>query len=116
MNHKELDVWKESIELVKLVYQITKELPKEELFVLTAQIRKAAISVPSNIAEGAARKSDKEFLYFLNVARGSLAELDTQNEIIYQLYNLKIKSLDEKIITVGKLVSGLISYLENKTQ
>ncbi len=114
MNHKKLDVWKESIEIVKLVYDLTQRLPKEEIYGITSQIRRAVISIPSNIAEGAARKTNKEFIYFLNVARGSLAELDTQNTIIFELYNIKSKLLDEKIIVVGKLINGLIKYLINK--
>lgn len=114
MNHKKLDVWRESIELVKLVYELTKQLPKEEVYGLTSQIRRAAVSVPSNIAEGSARKTDKEYIYFLNIARGSLAELDTQVVIVLELYNLKNGLLNDKIIVVGKLINGLINYLKNK--
>ncbi len=76
--HKDLDVWRESIELVKEVYKVTAEFPKEELYNLTSQIRRCAVSIPSNIAEGAARKSKKEFINFLYVALGSCAELETQ--------------------------------------
>lgn len=72
MDHKELDVWKESINLVKMIYAKTRDFPKDEIFGLTSQIKKAAVSVPSNISEGAARRSDKEFNHFLYIALGSL--------------------------------------------
>lgn len=76
--HKDLDVWKESIDLAKNMYKLTGQFPKEELYNLTSQIRRCAVSIPSNIAEGAARKSKKEFINFLYVALGSCAELETQ--------------------------------------
>lgn len=75
MDHKELDVWKESILQVEQIYKFTGQLPKEELFNLTNQLRRAAVSVPSNIAEGCARKSDKELLNFCFISLGSLAEI-----------------------------------------
>jgi len=78
MNHKELDVWKESMLLAKEVYLLTKGFPKEELYGITSQIRRASVSVPSNIAEGAARSSDKEFIQFLYISLGSISELETQ--------------------------------------
>jgi len=114
MNHKSLDVWKESMELVKLIYDLSQKLPKEEIYGITSQIRRAAISIPSNIAEGAARKSDKEFIYFLNISRGSLAELETQLIIISDIYNINDPKITEKIDIVGKLINGLINYLKNK--
>ncbi len=76
--HHKLEAWKVSRLLVKHVYVLTQAFPKEEMFGLTSQIRRSAVSVPSNIAEGAARTGDKEFAQFLNVARGSLSELETQ--------------------------------------
>jgi len=76
--HKDLDVWKLSMELVEKVYAVTKSFPKEEQYVLSSQIRRSAISVPSNIAEGAARKGNKENLQFLYISLGSLSELETQ--------------------------------------
>ena len=78
MNHKNLDVWKKSIALVKDVYNITKGFPDDEKFGIVNQIRRAAVSIPSNIAEGCGRCSDKELLRFLDIANGSLAELETQ--------------------------------------
>jgi four helix bundle protein len=76
--HGDLDVWKNGIELVKKIYILTKDFPKEEIYTLTSQIRRLAISIPSNIAEGAARNSKKEFIQFLYIALGSAAELETQ--------------------------------------
>ena len=76
--HKELDIWKLSINLVEEIYKLTKNFPKEEKFGLTNQLRRAAVSVPSNIAEGAARKSDKENIQFLYISLGSLSEIETQ--------------------------------------
>ena len=77
MNHKELDVWKSSMLLAELVYKQTKDFPKHEQFGMTSQIRRAAISVPTNIAEGSARKGNKEFIQFLHISLGSLSELET---------------------------------------
>jgi len=76
--HKDLDVWKLSIDLVKDVYNITKTFPQSEIYGLTSQIRRCAVSIPSNIAEGSARNSNKEFIQFLYIALGSCAELETQ--------------------------------------
>ena len=77
-DYKELKVWQKSMELVKSVYRLTKLLPKEETYALSDQMRRAAVSIPSNIAEGYDRKTDKELIHFLAVARGSCAELETQ--------------------------------------
>lgn len=76
--HERLDAWRESMRLVKLVYAITQSFPKEEMFGLTSQMRRCAVSIPSNIAEGSARASRRELAQFLNVAKGSLSELETQ--------------------------------------
>jgi four helix bundle protein len=82
---RDLDVWRLSLDLAEAVYQCTASFPKSELFGLTAQMRRAAVSVPSNIAEGRARSSTKEFLQFLSIALGSLAELETQFELAVRL-------------------------------
>ena len=76
-NHKDLEVWKKSMDLVSNIYKITESFPNKELYGLTNQIRRAAVSIPSNIAEGAARNSKKEFIQFLYIALGSLSELET---------------------------------------
>ena len=85
MDHKDLDVWKKGMELVERVYSMSRAFPDSERFGLTSQIRRAAVSIPSNISEGAARKSDKELLQFLSIAIGSLAELETQYLIAIRL-------------------------------
>jgi four helix bundle protein len=117
--HKDLDVWKEAVALATLVYRITDSFPKSEIYGITSQMRRASVSISSNIAEGAARFSQKEFLQFLNIAGGSLSELDTQVEIARQLGYLGINELPEvesKIFTVSKLLSGLISNIRKKIQ
>ena len=78
MDHKDLEVWKKSMDLVESIYTLTQRFPEAEKFGLTSQMRRSAVSIPSNIAEGAARKGDKEFLHFLPIALGSLSELETQ--------------------------------------
>ena len=86
---KDLIVWQRAMELVVEVYQLVKKLPKEELFALSDQIRRAVISIPSNIAEGQGRSSLKEFLYFLSIAKGSKAELETQLLLCVKINYLK---------------------------
>ena len=115
MEHKQPDVWNESIKLVTEVYKITKSYPKEEIYGLTSQIRRAAISVPSNVAEGAARNSDKEFIRFLYTALGSLSEVETQIIISVELrYLSNPEELFKKITSVKKMLLGLIKYLKGK--
>ncbi len=79
--HKKLNVWHKSIDLVQKIYEMTETFPKIENYGITNQIRRAAVSIPSNIAEGAARQTKKEFIQFVHVAQGSLSELDTHLEI-----------------------------------
>ena len=78
MNHKDLDAWKQPMELVENIYRVTASLPKEETYGLAAQLRRAAISIPSNISEGSGRRSNREFMNFLNISLGSVAEVETQ--------------------------------------
>ena len=114
LSHKKLDVWKLSVELVKEVYKLTATFPKEELFILTSQMRRAAVSVVSvvsNLSEGAARKSKKEKKRFFEISRSSLVELDTQVEISIVLNYLneqKIKNLKPNAESVFKILSKLI--------
>jgi four helix bundle protein len=84
--HRDLRVWVEAITLVEEIYALSAKFPRQEQFGLTGQMRRAAISIPSNIAEGAARKGRKELLNFLSIANGSLSELDTQLEIAVRLH------------------------------
>ena len=106
--HEKLDAWREAMKLVRTVYTSTRTFPKEELFGLVSQMRRAAVSVPSNIAEGAARTSRKEFAQFLNIAKGSLSELETQLLISVDLGYLNPKEEAFDLVEkVTKLVSGL---------
>ena len=115
MNHKDLQVWKKSMELVENVYVLTKSIPDEEKFGLTNQIQRAAVSVPSNLAEGSARKSDKEFIQFLHIALGSLAEVKTQYLISFRLRYIKEdKNFKKRINEVRSLLIGLRNYLLKK--
>lgn len=115
MNHKDLDAWKESIKLVKDVYRVTESLPDSEKFGLVSQMRRAAVSVPSNIAEGAARASDKETVRFLDIASASCAELETQVIIAAELNFFENNTeLLKQIETVKKLIRGLMKYLKSK--
>ncbi len=115
MDHKDLDVWKAGIELSVQLYEITTHFPKEEIYGLTSQLRRSGISVPSNIAEGAARNSDKEFIQFLYIALGSLAEVETQVIIGKRLGYLKDShDLDKRMLSVKQMILGLVKYLKSK--
>ncbi|MBO7494230.1 MAG: four helix bundle protein [Bacteroidales bacterium] len=115
MNHKDLAVWKESMKLVKEVYLLLKSYPSYEQFGICSQMRRAAVSIPSNIAEGAGRNSDKELLRFCLISQGSLAELETQLLISAELDYIKSNNdIFEQLITVRKILSGYISYLNTK--
>ncbi len=112
-NHKDLEVWKKSMDLVSNIYKITESFPNKEFYGLTNQIRRAAVSIPSNIAEGAARNSKKEFIQFLYIALGSLSELETQIIIAQRLeYLNNLDALLEDLKFVQKLINGLIYYLK----
>jgi four helix bundle protein len=106
--HYRLEAWKESITLVKAIYEATKTFPKEETYGLASQMRRAAISVPSNIAEGAARTGSREFAQFLNVSRGSLSELETQLLIAVELrYIAADHNVFARLDKVSRLLTGL---------
>lgn len=110
--HKDLDAWRKSIDLVEELYKLTKEFPKEETYCLSSQIRRSAISIPSNIAEGAARNSKKEYIQFLYISLGSASELETQLIIAERLEYLKNTSdVFDKLNDIKKMIVGLISYL-----
>jgi four helix bundle protein len=106
--HYKLEAWKEAMALVSLVYQASRDFPKEEIYGLTSQVRRSAVSVPSNIAEGAARSSAKEFAQVLSVSMGSISELETQLLIAVDLEYLdKDSPVFGSLERVSKLVSGL---------
>jgi four helix bundle protein len=110
--HQDLLAWQEAIALVKDIYRLTSGFPREELLVLTSQMRRAAISIPSNIAEGAARSGPKEFLRFLSIARGSLSELDTQLMIAAELGYLEGNAPNERVEKPFRLIAGLMASLD----
>jgi four helix bundle protein len=109
-SYKELETWQLAMKLVAEVYRVTKDFPKEEIYGLTNQVRRAAVSVPSNIAEGQGRNSTKEFLHYLSIARGSLFEVETQLEIARQLFYIRSEDaafIEQLIASVGRLINGL---------
>jgi four helix bundle protein len=108
--HENLEVWKKSVDFVVAVYKSTDPFPREEKFGLTSQLRRAAVSIPANIAEGAARKSLKEFSHFLSNAQGSASEVETELLIAHRLgflpadkYSVLRNSVDE----IGRMITGL---------
>jgi four helix bundle protein len=112
--HKRLDAWKKAVELVIQIYSATDGFPGQERYALVDQMRRAAVSIPSNIAEGAARRTKREFVQFLHMARGSLSELDTHLEIAVRLGYLapEVKAgLQAACDEVDRLVNGLIRSL-----
>lgn len=117
-NYEDLKVWQESINLVDSIYNLTKNFPKDEVYGLVSQLRRCAISVPSNIAEGAERSGKKEFLRFLDISAGSLAELKTQ--IIISSRNNLLENKDFEVIyknieEVSKMLNGLRKSLKPTT-
>jgi four helix bundle protein len=116
--HEKLDVWTKSIEFVVHVYRETEDFPKEEKFGLTSQLRRAAVSIPANIAEGAGRQSVKEFAHFLSNAQGSASEVDTELIIANRLGYLgedKYLTLRGKLDDIGRMITGLSRHLRMKT-
>ena len=115
MNHKNLDSWRKSISLVKKIYKVTEQMPDSEKYGLTTQMRRAAVSITSNIAEGAARDSDKEFIQFLYYSLGSIAELETHLKISQELGFLTIPDeIENDLQRSRQLILGLIRYLKSK--
>ena len=111
--HEDLTVWQQAMSLVEQVYACSSKFPDSERFGLTAQLRRAAISVPSNIAEGAARRSTPEYLRFLSIARGSLSEPDTQLQIAYRLgYSEFPPEIKTRIDDVFAMLTGLMNALQ----
>ena len=110
--HLDLDVWKKSIQFVKKIYKITSKFPDAEKYGLTNQMRRCAVSIPSNIAEGAGRNSKKEFKQFLYISLGSISELETQLIISTELSYLKGKSLLEELNEIRKMLFGLIKSIK----
>ncbi len=114
---RDLLVWQRSMKLAQEIYSLTQSFPRSETFGLTSQLRRSAISVPSNIAEGQGRLSDKSFAVFLGHARGSLFEMETQIELASSLGFVDGKQLDrllKECAEIGRMINGLLSTLRSK--
>jgi four helix bundle protein len=115
--YEDLVVWQKAMDLVVEVYKLVKSLPDEELFVLSNQMRRSAVSIPSNIAEGHERSTTKDFIKFLHIAKGSKAELETQLQICTRLDYLTQAQIDMAqglLVEVGKMLNSLIRSLSEK--
>jgi four helix bundle protein len=118
-SYKDLIAWQKAMELVTATYRATASFPKDELFGLTSQLRRAAVSIPSNIAEGQGRLSEKEFRHFLGQARGSLMEVETQMQIAE---NLGYLSREQTVILlqfcaeVGRILNGLLASVAKQSE
>ena len=116
-NYKELKVWEKAYKLCLDIYTVTKRFPKEEIYGLTSQIRRSAVSIPSNIAEGYGRKTTSEYVRFLYIAYGSVCELETQTMISGDLDYMKkekLQELREALGDVERMLKAMIKSLENK--
>jgi four helix bundle protein len=115
--YKDLKIWQRSRVLVKEIYLLSANFSKDEKFGLTSQVRRSAISIPSNIAEGWSKKSTKDYIRFLNISLGSIAELDTQVVLAFDLRYIDEKSFNKfsnELEELGKMINGLIKSLLNK--
>lgn len=111
--HRDLVAWQKAMELAKQVYVLTNSFPKHEVYGLSSQLRRAAVSIPSNLAEGAGRNSQREFGYFISTARGSLAEVETQIELAVFLHYIPeetAKGLLARVSDLGRLLTGLRNW------
>jgi four helix bundle protein len=114
-SYRDLEVWQKSMDLVVECYQLTGHFPKSEVYGLSSQLQRSAVSVPANIAEGRQRRHSKEFIQHLSIAYGSLAELETHLQIACRLdylYDKQLKSLMDKTIKIGKMINGLRKSLQ----
>ena len=109
-NYKKMKIWQDATIQVTAVYKISKKLPKEELYGLTSQIRRAAVSIPANIAEGAGRGTDRDFCHFLNIARGSLFELDTLLILANDLEYVSEEELNPVFNSINEIVKMMVSF------
>ena len=115
--HKDLDVWKKAMSFVTELYKITATFPKDERYGLTSQMRRAAVSIPSNISEGAARQSNKEFIQFLYIALGSNVEIETQLNIARNLNFINdetFEKMDDNQNEISRMLMGLIKYRKTR--
>ena len=112
MNHKDLQVWIQSMELVTVVYKLTEQLPKNEDFGLKSQLQRAAVSIPTNIAEGAGRNHQKENIQFCHVSLGSLTEVETLLIISNKIYQIQTDTISKMLQRTKELLLGYIRYLK----
>ena len=113
--HHRLDVWKKSIDFVIDVYKVTETFPKDERFGLTSQLRRASVSIPANIAEGAGRRSGKEFAHFLSTSQGSASEVETELIISHRLTYLNNEDysrLQSELDDIGRMITGLSQHVQ----
>lgn len=116
-NFRELKIWQEAMEIAKLTYKVTKHFPSSEMYGLTSQMNRAAVSIPSNIAEGAGRNSNKEFTHFLNIAIGSCFELETQITLASEFNYLQKDDTDALLFRLNKLekmINALITSVRKQ--
>ena len=116
-SYQDLDVWKKAMDLVTEVYTLTQAFPREEMYGLTSQVRRAVVSIPANIAEGWGRKSRKEYIQFLRIARGSLLELETLLLIANNLDYLSKEEIEPtlgRVEEISRMLSGLMSSLNRR--
>lgn len=112
-NFRNYEVWKKAHQFTLVVYRITKKFSKEEMFGLTSQLRRASLSIPTNISEGTARSSEKEFAYFLNIASGSASEVEYLVEFSKYINKEEFKTLSSGIIEIRKMLNALHSKVKN---
>ena len=115
MMHTDLDVWKKSMDLTEHIYRATKEYPRIEQYTIVSQMRRAALSVPSNIAEGAARRTTKDYIRFLYIALGSISELETQCLISQRLDYYDYSCIND-LFNIKRMLNSLIKSLENSSK
>lgn len=116
-HYRDLVAWQKAMGLVTLVYELTENWPREEQYGLTSQLRRAAVSVPSNIAESYGRRATQDFIRFLNIAHGSLMEVETQLQIGFELHFLKAEHLEKALAATtetGKIIFGLIQSVNRR--
>jgi four helix bundle protein len=118
-SHRDLIVWQKALGLAEFAYRVTPLLPRSELYGLHSQITRAATSIPANIAEGTARRTTREFIAFLHIARGSLAELETHFLIAQRVGMLEeciLEEFQERAAEVGRLINGVLRGLQRRNQ
>jgi four helix bundle protein len=116
-SHRDLKVWRIALDLAETLYRLTADWPKHEQYGLTSQVRRAAVSVPANIAEGAGRRTPGEFIQFASIARGSLAELETLIVLAHRLSYIDdatYKRVNDDLFELGRMATGLIKSLQER--